>query len=94
MLMIVIFTIKKQFITNGLTNYIYKKSSIHNNENVSNIEDFSTKHYITNAFRSSNDYIGNNVYKKYDNRTFNNTNHTSKHINNYSNDVINNYKIE
>ena len=44
-------------------------------------------------FRSNNGYIANNVYKKYGNRTFNNTNSITKHINNYSNDVTNNYKI-
>ena len=44
-------------------------------------------------FRSNNDFVEHNVYKKYDNRTFNNTNNITKHINNHSNDVINNYKI-
>ena len=54
------------------------------------LQNFSTKHSITNVFRSNNDYTGNNLYKKYDNRTFNNTNNITKHINNYSNDVTNN----
>ena len=44
-------------------------------------------------FRSNNDYIENNVYKKYGNRTFNSTNNITKHINNHSNDVTNNHKI-
>ena len=52
-----------------------------------------TKHYITNVFRSNNDYIGNNVYKEFDNRTFNNTSNITKHISNHSNDVTNGYKI-
>ena len=53
----------------------------------------STKHYVTNAFRSNNDYIENNLHTKYDNRTFSNINSITKHINNYSNDVANTYKI-
>ena len=44
-------------------------------------------------FIINNGYIENNVYKEYGNRTFNNTNNTIKHINNYSNDVTDNYKI-
>ena len=56
-------------------------------------KNFSTKHYITNAFRSNSDYIENNLYKKYDYRTSNNTNNMTKHINNYSDDVTNNYTI-
>ena len=43
--------------------------------------------------RDNNGYIENNVYNKYDNIIFNNTNNTTKHINNHSNDVTNNYKI-
>ena len=57
-------------------------------------QDLSTTHYITNVFRSNSDYIGNNVYKRYDNRTFNNTNGITKHINSHSNDVTNNSKID
>ena len=45
-------------------------------------------------FRSNNDYIEHNVYKKYDNRTFNNTNNVTRHINNHSNGATNNYKID
>ena len=33
-------------------------------------------------------------YKKYDNRTFDNTENITKHINNYSTHVTNNYKID
>ena len=85
---------KKQFIPNHLTNYITKINSITNIENVLNMKkDFSTKQYITNAFRCNNGYIENDVYKKYDNRIFNNTNIITKHMNNHSNDVTNNYKI-
>ena len=85
---------KKQFVTNHLTNYITTKNSITNTENVLNIrKDFSTKHGITNVFRSNNDYMGNNTYKKYGNRAFNNTDNITKHVNNYRNDVTNSYNI-
>ena len=56
-------------------------------------KDFSTKNCITNAFRSNNGYIGNSLYKKYNNITFNTTENISKHINKYSTDITNNYKI-
>jgi hypothetical protein len=85
---------KKHYITNDITNNITKKNIITNNDNILNIKkDFSTKNYITNILRSSYDNIEHNLYKKYDNRTFNNTNNTYKHINNYNNDITNNYKI-
>ena len=76
-----------------MKNYITKENSTTNNGNVLNVnKDFSTKHYITNAVRN-NDYIENNLYKKYDNRTINETENITKHMNNYSNDVTHNYKI-
>ena len=85
---------KKQFINNNIINNITKKNIINNNDNVLNVKkDFSTKNYISNNYKSQIDYIENNLYKKQDNRTFNNTNNIYKHINNYSNDVTNNYKI-
>ena len=57
------------------------------------LDGFSTKNYISNNYESQVGYIGNNIYKKYVNRIFNNTNNITKHINNYSNDVTNNYKM-
>ena len=87
------FHTKKQLITNSLTNYITKGNSITNDEHVSNIKMTSTKHYTTNAFRSNDNYTGNKLYKKYDSIALNNTENTTKHINNYSNDVTNSYKI-
>ena len=49
---------KKQFITNHLTNNITRNNIITNTESVVTIKTYlSTKHYITNVFRSSNDYI-------------------------------------
>jgi hypothetical protein len=85
---------KKQFINNNIINNITKKNTINNTEHILNVKkDFSTKNYISNNYKSQIDYIENNLYKKHDNRTFNNTNNIYKHINNYSNDVTNNYKI-
>ena len=85
---------KKQNINNSIINNITKKNTINNTENVLNIKkDFSTKNYISNNYKSQIDYIENNLYKKQDNRTFNNTNNIYKHINQYSTDINNNYKI-
>ena len=85
---------KKQYIHNSIVNNITKKNTINNNDNVLNIKkDYSYKTYITNNHKSQIGYIENNLYKKYDNRIFNNTNNIHKHINLHSNDVTNNYKI-
>ena len=43
-------------------------------------------------YKSQIAYVENNLYKKYDNRTFNNTGNIYKHINQSSTDVSNNYK--
>ena len=56
-------------------------------------KDYPYKTYVTNNYKSQIDYIENNLYKKQDNRICNNTNNITKHINNYSNDVTNTYKI-
>ena len=53
----------------------------------------STKNYLTNVFRSNNNYTENNTHTKYDNITLNITNIITKHINNYNNGISNNYKI-
>ena len=85
---------KKQFITNSLTNYITKNNTINNTENIFNVKtDFSTENSISNNYKSQIGYIENNLYKKQDNRIFNNTSNITKHINNYSNDVANDYNI-
>jgi len=85
---------KKQNINNSIINNITKKNIINDTENILNVKnDYSTKNYISNNYKSQIAYIENNLYKKHDNRTFNNTNNIHKHINNYSNDVTNNYKI-
>ena len=69
-------------------------SIINNNENVLNAKkDYSYKTYVSNNYKTHIGYVENNLYKKQDNRTFNNTNNIYKHINQYSTDVFNNYKI-
>ena len=39
-------------------------------------------------------YVENNLYKKQDSITFNNTHNIYNHIHQYSTDVFNNYKIK
>ena len=48
--------------------------------------------YIGNNYKPQTAYVENNIYKIYDNRTFNNTSNIYKHINQYSTDVFNNYR--
>ena len=50
------------------------------------------KTYITNNYKPHIGYVENNLYKRSDNRTFNNTNNIYKH-NQYPTDAVNNYKI-
>ena len=85
---------KKQNINNSIINNITRKNTINNTENILNVKhDYSTKNYMSKNYKSQIDYIEHNLYKKQDNITFNNLNNMYKHINNYSNDVTNNYKI-
>ena len=58
-------------------------------------KDYSYKTYTANNYKSYIGYVENNIYiyKKQDSRTFNNTKTIYKHINQYSTDVFNNYKI-
>ena len=48
------------------------------------------KTYFGNNYKSHTGYVENNMYKKQDNITFNNTSNIYKHINQYSTDVFNN----
>ena len=57
------------------------------------LKDCSYKTYITNSSKSHIGYVENNIYKGQGNRTFNNTSNIFKHINQYSTDAFNNYKI-
>ena len=82
---------KKQNINNSIINNMTKKNNIHNTENVLNInKDYPYKTYVANNYRSQIAYVENNLFKRTDNRTFNNTNNIIKNINNYSSDVTNN----
>ena len=49
---------------------------------------------MRNNYKSQTAYLENNPYKRYDTRTFNNTNNIHKRINQYTTDVFNNYKIK
>ena len=75
-------------------NNMTKKNIINNNENVLNVEkDYSYKTHVSNNYKPQIVYVENNMYKRSDNRTFNNTSNIHKHMNTYSTDVFNNYKI-
>ena len=74
-------------------NNITKNNTINDAENVLNVKGYSYKTYISNNHKPQIAYVDNNLYKRSDNRTFNNTNNVYKHINQYSTDVFNNYKI-
>ena len=84
---------KKQNINNSIINNITKKNIINNKEDVLNVKGYSYKTYTTNNYKSHIGYVETNLYKRSDNITFNNTNNIHKHINQYSTDVLNNYKI-
>ena len=84
---------KKHYINSSIINSITKKNIINNNGNALNVKGYSYKTYITNNYKSHIGYVENNLYKIQDNRTFKNTSNIYKHINQYSTDVFNNYKI-
>ena len=65
---------------------MYYLFPLYNNEQVLNIR----KEY---SHRTHIDYVENNLYKKSDNRTFNNTNNVSKNINQHNTEVVNTYKV-
>ena len=85
---------KKTSINNSIINNITKHNIINDTEHILNVKKgYSTNNYISNNYKSQIDYIETNIYKKQDNRTFNNTNNMYKHINSYSTDATNSYKI-
>ena len=49
--------------------------------------------YISDNYKSQIAHIDNNLYNRYANRAPNNTNNISNNINQYTTDVVNNYKI-
>ena len=84
----------KTNINNSTINDITKENITNNNENVLNVEkDYSYKTYVSNNYKSQIAYVENHLCKRPDNRTSNNANNIHKHINQYSTDVFNNYKI-
>ena len=54
---------------------------------------YYAKHCIGNNYKSQIAYVENNLYKEYDNRTFNNTNNISKNVHQYTNHAVNNFKF-
>ena len=53
---------------------------------------YSSNNYTSNNYKSQIAYVDNNLYKRSDNRIFNNTIIISKHINQYTTDVVNDYE--
>ena len=49
--------------------------------------------YISNSYNSQIAYVDNKLYKMSDDRTFNNTHTMSKHIHQYTTDVVNNSEV-
>ena len=85
---------KQQYINKSIINNKNKTNTINNTENILNVKkDYSYKTYVSNNYKSQIAYVENNLYNKQANRTFNNTNNIYKRINNYSNDVTNNFNI-
>ena len=78
---------------NNITNNISNTNTIYNNEHVLNLKRYySSKNYISNNHKSQVAYAENNLYKRYDNITFDNTNNISKNIHQNTTDVVNGYK--
>ena len=75
--------------TQNINNSIINNKTKNNVTN--NIEDYPYKTYTSNNYKSQTAYVEHKIYKIYDNRVFNNTNNTYKHVNQYSTDVFNNY---
>ena len=51
-----------------------------------------SKNYTSNNYKLQVAYFENDLYKRYGNRTVNNTSSVSKTINQYTTEVVNNYK--
>ena len=73
--------------------YAKKKNTMSNNAHVSNIKtDYSSKNCTSNNYKSQVAYVENNLYNRYANITFTNTNNKSENTNQYTTGVVNNYK--
>ena len=64
------------------------KNTTNNTGNVLRVKDYPYKTYISNNFKSQIAFAENNIFKRYDNITFNNTNNICKHVNQYPTDVF------
>ena len=85
---------KKTNVNNSISNNMTKINTISITGNIPHVKhDYSYNTYVSNNYKSQIAYVGHNLYKSYDNRTFNNTSNIHKHINQYSTDVFNNCKI-
>ena len=91
-LMIHILENKTQIMTNSLTNYI-TKASIINNVNALGIKKTFLPRIILQMCLEVTMTTLRIMCKKYDNRTFNNTGNITKHINQYTTDVVDTYKL-
>ena len=83
---------KHQYLTNNINNHIIKKF-IFNNEQVLNIRKEYSPKINSTKYKSQIAYVENNLYKKSDNITFNNTNNIYKNINQNTTEVANTYKV-
>ena len=87
------FNTKQNINNNIINNNTTKKNTINNTENILNVKtDYSYKTCVSNSYNHRL-LVENNIYKRSDNRTSNNTNNTNKHINQYSTDAFNNYNV-
>ena len=78
---------------NIIINHITKKSTINNTVDKLNVKGCSYKTYVSNNYKPQIAYVGNSLYKRFDNRTFNSTYNIYNHISQYPTDVFNNYKV-
>ena len=70
-------------------------SIIYNSEHVLSIlKYYSSKNYTSNNNKSKIAEVGNNLYKRSEDRAFNNTDNISKHINQYTTDVVDGSKYQ
>ena len=69
-------------------------NTINNTEDILDVKkELSYKTCASNIYKPRIANVENNIYKRCDNRTFNDTDNIYKHVNQYSTDVFNNYKI-
>ena len=87
----IMITIKNQNINNSITKNLGKKSIILMNFMYETLKYYSSKNYVSNNYKSQVAYVGNNLYKRFDNITLN-TNNISKNLNRYTTDVVTSFE--